>query len=294
MDASDIIRMRNANTQFSYYKKNVLSKQANCYSDSSLDLSGCTPIQYSSYAQKYLLKEGAKDLSGYTPPPPPTYNSKLGFYVLGEYDGYSTYQYRFYDGWGPLIDSGINVSNYEIYTNYYTRLGFQYAHLNDGEGNVRLQILDSTGKIINTIAYKSDDYGGYYNGERYGILCYQTPSPSSTNTFVFIDPLHNTTKTFTTNRSFYGSAGITGSAASFVVYNDLYYYFYIWPAGAEQPYVASVSVRFYNAETPEIMDKFAFVTGPDGFDTVCVLLANGTFLSYTFIHFERRCTQNFR
>ena len=278
MNASDIIRMRNANTQFSYYKKNVLSKQANCYSDNNLDLSGCTPIQYSSYAQKYLLKEGAKDLSGYMPPPPPTYNSKLGFYVLGEYDGYDNYQYRFYDGWGPLIDSGINVSNYEIYISYYG-LGFQYAHLNDGEGNVRLQILDSTGKIINTIAYKSNDYAGYYNGERYGILCYQTPS--GTNTFVFIDPLHNTTKTFTTSRSFYGSAGVTGSDVSFVVY-DGFYYFYIWPAGAEQPYVASVSVRFQGANTPEIMDHFAFVTGPVGYDTVCVLLANGTFLSYTF------------
>ena len=185
MDASDIIRMRNANTQFSYYKKNVLSKQANCYSDNNLDLSGCTPIQYSSYAQKYLLKEGAKDLSGYMPPPPPTYNSKLGFYVLGEYDGYDNYQYRFYDGWGPLIDSGIST-NYYIYTTYYG-IGFQYAHFNDDGTNVRFQILDSTGIIIKTIRYQSiSGPDNYYNGERYGILYYQTPA--GVNTFLFIDP----------------------------------------------------------------------------------------------------------
>ena len=222
MDASDIIRMRNANTQFSYYAKNVLAKNK-CYSDKNLDISGGCPLSFSSYSQKYLLKEGARDLSGYTPTIiVPNNSSKLGFYVLGEYDGYSTYQYRFYDGWGPLIESGIRISDYEIYTSY-SGLGFQYAHFNDDGENVRFQILDSTGKIINTIAYQSSDYGGYYNGERYGILCYQTPS--GINTFVFIDPLHNTTKTFTTNREFFGSAGVTGSTVSFVVYDGLNNYF---------------------------------------------------------------------
>ena len=284
MDASDIIRMRNANTQFCYLKKNVLAKQPTCYSDTCLDLSGCAPIQYNSYAQKYLLKEGAKDMGGYSPPPIPTYGNKLGFYVLGNYEGYDNYQYRFYDGWGPLIDSGIRVSQYYIYETYYG-LGFQYAHFydtNDGK-NVRLQILDPTGIIIKTISYKS--YSGpanYYQGERYGVLYYETST--GVNKFLFIDPIHGTVKTYTTPLTFSGKIGVTGSAVSFILTDCPTCYFYIWPAGANKPYMA---LKFYNysyfAYTPPIMDHVAFATQNDNYDydKVCVLLANGTFLTYT-------------
>ena len=64
MDASDIIRTRNANTQFNYLVTNTLSVQAGCHSDACLKLTGCAPIQYTSYAQKDLLKKGASDLGG--------------------------------------------------------------------------------------------------------------------------------------------------------------------------------------------------------------------------------------
>jgi hypothetical protein len=64
MDASDIIRTRNANTQFKYLSTNILSVQAGCSSDACLKLTGCAPFQYTSYAQKNLLKQGASDLNG--------------------------------------------------------------------------------------------------------------------------------------------------------------------------------------------------------------------------------------
>lgn len=284
MDASDIIRMRNANAQFCYLKKNVLAKQPTCYSDTCLDLSGCAPIQYNSYAQKYLLKEGAHDMGGYTPPIIPTYNNKLGFYVLGNYDGYDNYQYRFYDGWGPLIDSGIRVSQNYIYGSYYG-LGYQYAHFYDrysGE-NVTLQILDSTGIIIKTISYQSvSGPANYYNGERYAILYYQTPS--GINKFLFIDPLHGTVKKFTTDLTFSGKIGVTGSAVSFILTDCPDCYFYIWPAKSKQPYMA---LKFFNnsyfPNTPSIMNHVAFATqNSDGYyNKVSVLLADGTFLTYT-------------
>ena len=64
MNSSDITRIRNANTQFNYLVTNTLSVQAGCHSDACLQLTGCKPIQYTSYAQKNLLKKGASDLGG--------------------------------------------------------------------------------------------------------------------------------------------------------------------------------------------------------------------------------------
>ena len=278
MDASDIIRMRNANTQFSYLAKNVLGKK--CYSDRSLDISGGCPLQFSSYAQKYLLKEGAKDLSGYAPPPPPTYNNKLGFYTLEVIDGYDTYQYRFYDGWGPLINSGISIS-YTI-DFFYNSQGFQYALFYNGS-NYRFQILDSTGFIINTIQYNAD-YSYYIPGPRYGILCYIDPT-DTTNTFLLIDPQTNSVKTFISGKHFRGSFGVTGSAVSFLLDQGGIYYFYIWLFSSAQPYLALTATDYTIADTTAIMDHVAVASasGANGtdYDTVSVLLANGSLLSYT-------------
>ena len=132
MNASEITKMRNANSQFCYVKKNILETQQNCYSDKCFKLSSeCKPFQYDSYAEKYLLIEGAFDMSQNVTPPT-MYNNKLGFYTLGIYDGYTNYQYRFYDGWGPLIDSGIDTS-YTI-DGYYVSLGFQSALFFDDSG----------------------------------------------------------------------------------------------------------------------------------------------------------------
>jgi len=282
MDASELTRMRNANAQFCYLKKNVLTKQPTCYSDSCLDLSGCAPIQYDSYAQKYLLKEGARDMGGYTPPIIPTYDNKLGFYVLGNYDGYDNYQYRFYDGWGPLIDSGIRVNTYVIY-NSYTGIGYQYAQFTDGSVNMILQILDSTGIIIKTIRYQCiSGPDNYYNGPRQGVLYYETPA--GVNTFLLIDPYYGTVKTYTTDLIFSGKIGVTGSAVSFILTDCPDCYFYIWPFTASRPYMAlKYDTLSYFPYTPPIMDHVAFATQDQSgkYDKVNVLLANGTFLTYT-------------
>ena len=267
--------MRNANSQFCYYKINVLDKQNNCSSDACFNLTGCAPIQYESYAQKYLLKEGAYDETTI-----PTYNNKLGFYTLEVIDGYDTYQYRFYDGWGPLINSGISIS-YTI-DFFYNSQGFQYA-LFYNESNYRFQLLDSTGIIIKTIEYNADN-SIYIPGPRYGILWYIDPT-DTTNTFLLIDPQTNSVKTFISGKNFGGAFGVTGSAVSFLLDQGGIFYFYIWPFSSAQPYLALTATDYTIADTTAIMDHVAVasVSGENGtdYDTVSVLLANGSLLSYT-------------
>ena len=251
MDASDIIRMRNANAQYCYLKKNVLDKQPNCYSDSCLNLIGCAPVQYNSYAQKYLLKEGAKDMA--SPPVIPTYDSKLGFYVLAAYTGYANYQYRFYDGWGPLIDSGVPTNTYSIYGSY-TGEGFQYAHFYDNNDNVILQILDSTGIIINTISYTcTSGPANYYAGERYGFLWYR--NTSDVYVYSLIDPLHNVVNTiYLSYEGFLGPITLTNNGCTFSTYNDGYYYLYVWTSGMKKPNQVLTHVWDYYDYAPSIPD----------------------------------------
>ena len=276
MNASEITKMRNANSQFCYVKKNVLETQQNCYSDKCFKLSSeCKPFQYDSYAEKYLLIEGAFDMSQNVTPPT-MYNNKLGFYTLGIYDGYTNYQYRFYDGWGPLIDSGIDAS-YTIDEYLYTSLGFQSALFFDDSGNCRLQLLDSTGFIIDTIKYKCNMGMGpetfYISGSRYGILLYNTPSDIST--IVLIDPLYNTKKTFTSTAITTGYGGVTGSGIAFILNNGIQNLLYVWNASDAQPYVALVSYNIIIPYTTPNMDHFVIATQTNlgYYDKISVLLA---------------------
>ncbi len=58
MDYSDMIRKMQAQAQYAYLKNNTLSKQPTCNFSTCSQLSGCSPIQYESFQQKYTIALG--------------------------------------------------------------------------------------------------------------------------------------------------------------------------------------------------------------------------------------------
>lgn len=58
MDFSDIIRKNQALTQWTYLKNNVLATQSNCNFSTCTQISGCAPINYVSFEQKYNISLG--------------------------------------------------------------------------------------------------------------------------------------------------------------------------------------------------------------------------------------------
>jgi len=58
MDYSDMIRKMQAQAQWVYLKNNTLSKQAACNFSTCSQLSGCDPIKYETFEQKYSIALG--------------------------------------------------------------------------------------------------------------------------------------------------------------------------------------------------------------------------------------------
>uniref|UniRef100_A0A6C0D7F7 Uncharacterized protein n=1 Tax=viral metagenome TaxID=1070528 RepID=A0A6C0D7F7_9ZZZZ len=61
MDFSDIIRKNQALTQWTYLKENTLSKQPSCNFSTCSQISGCSPINYVSFEQKYNITLGRQN-----------------------------------------------------------------------------------------------------------------------------------------------------------------------------------------------------------------------------------------
>lgn len=53
-----MIRKMQAQAQWTYLKNNTLATQSNCNFSTCTQLSGCSPIKYESYAQKYIISRG--------------------------------------------------------------------------------------------------------------------------------------------------------------------------------------------------------------------------------------------
>lgn len=58
MDFSDIIRKMQSQANYVYLKNNTLSKQPTCNFSTCSQLSGCSPLNYTSYEEKNLIALG--------------------------------------------------------------------------------------------------------------------------------------------------------------------------------------------------------------------------------------------
>ena len=53
-----MIRKMQAKAQWTYLKNNTLAIQPTCNFSTCTEISGCQPINYQSYAQKYIIADG--------------------------------------------------------------------------------------------------------------------------------------------------------------------------------------------------------------------------------------------
>ena len=63
MDSSDILRTKQAQTIFAYYKTTVLSKQANCNYSTCSSITNCV-VNYPTYEERQQVAAGAQACNG--------------------------------------------------------------------------------------------------------------------------------------------------------------------------------------------------------------------------------------